>query len=130
MNLSRFQGFWAPTRKCYRKLGLDIDEINQLNQSELREFLSDELEFITVLMKSGLYIKNDTFKIRFANLNNGKLKTIRKGQIIDVSLNDKGRTELHLLDSHGEYGRLIHKKNKLVDPDTPFGFKRLDGAKA
>ena len=125
MDLNDFQGFWMPTRKCFKKLGLDLDEIKSLQQSELKTLLAEELDFVSVLMKSGLYIKNNTFKIRFAHPKSGKLKTIRKGLIVEISRDKKDRLVLHIVDKDGDKGRLIYKKNKLVDTDSPFKFKRL-----
>jgi len=123
MDLSEFQGFWTPTRKCFRNLGLDLDEIRALQQSDLKSLLAEELEFVAVLLKSGLYIENNTFKIRFANPKSGKLKTIRKGLFVEQSLDKKERTVLHFIDNEGDNGRFIYKKDKLVDPDSPFRFK-------
>ena len=125
MDWQYYQGIWTPTTKCFYKLGIDFEEIIELQQSGLKNLIEDDLNFISVLMKSGLYIDGERFKIRFAKPKSGKLKTIRKGQFTAIIQDKKKRPSLCFIDNDGDVGRFVYKKGKLVDPDSPLEFKRL-----
>ena len=126
MTMIEFEGIWTPTAKCFQRLGIDFEEAIALQQSELKGLIADDLAFISVLLKSGLYITGDSFKLRFAHPKSGKLKTIRKGKFLEITLNKKNRTVLHFIDSEGDKGCFVFKKGKLVDKNSPFEFKKIN----